>query len=619
MRALCIITALSVAAPARAQDSAPAFQSTVHARPRRDDSGGQIVVTARELQQRGAQNLAQALDLIPELQVRQGGMGTRLDLRGAKQFSILLLIDGVPMVEPYFGIFDISAIPITDIVEIRVQLSPASPLEGPGGDGGIVEVFTLHATGARRIEGRVVGGSEPDAEGAVSARVPLTQNSGLRLSAGASFSDPGYPVLASDKSNQTFYDRQTQAYTGLRYERETERGRFTADVWYGHRSFSIPPSDTTGAALQVVTGEDAARAVFGGELRLGAWRLALGAYGETLIRATDFYGDYTLQMKTSHQDLYTGRVGAAAHVDRSLWRGELRSTLSARLSIDGEGAEVEQTSFKPSWGFSTYAELAVGGSVRWRWLHADAAVGGLLPLDHPSGAWPEAKVSLGVQPIRALSIALIGARKGRLPTIRELYDPMQGNPLLTPEQTWHGEVRIEVRPSPLVSARLSGYLRRIDGAIRLNPDPAVAAADRRNVNLDTIDVRGVETGIDIARERIVGGGLVYIFEDAYSASPALGFEAIPNFPSHRVDAYLASTWRRRAGGLVRFRYVSSIFVQNVTLPAHELVDLSVWARLSQKLRATVRVDNLLDQRYAQLPGLLALPTTVTATVEGVWE
>ena len=38
-----------------------------------------------------------ALDLIPEVQVRQGGMGTRFDIRGAKQRSILLMIDGVAL------------------------------------------------------------------------------------------------------------------------------------------------------------------------------------------------------------------------------------------------------------------------------------------------------------------------------------------------------------------------------------------------------------------------------------------------------------------------------------------------------------------------------------------
>src|SRR5207245_3416240 len=132
----------------------------------------------------------------PELSVRHGGMGVRLDLRGAKQRSILLLIDGIPIDEPYFGAFDLSAIPVTDIVEIRIQLAPASPLEGPGGDGGVVEVLTLRAVGNRRLQARVEGGSAPEVEGALTGRMPLNgdQTTGLRLSAGARYADPDYPV-----------------------------------------------------------------------------------------------------------------------------------------------------------------------------------------------------------------------------------------------------------------------------------------------------------------------------------------------------------------------------------------------------------------------------------------
>src|SRR4051812_50191085 len=112
-------------------------------------------------------------------------MGIRLDLRGAKQRSILLLIDGIPVDEPYFGAFDVSAIPITDIVEIRVQLSPASPLEGPGGDGGIVEVSTLRATGGGGAYGRVSGGPTPPGGGAGARRPPPRARAGRRAAAGA--------------------------------------------------------------------------------------------------------------------------------------------------------------------------------------------------------------------------------------------------------------------------------------------------------------------------------------------------------------------------------------------------------------------------------------------------
>jgi hypothetical protein len=627
LRALAFALVLGVAAVAAAQapetTSAPppaAYQTTVHARPKRDAGTPQIVMTARELKERGAQTLADALALIPEVQVRQGGNGIRVDVRGAKQFSVLLLIDGVPVTEPYFGIYDVSSIPVTDIVEIRVQLAPASPLEGPGGDGGIIEVLTLRARGSRLVHARVAGGSTPDGEAALTGRTMVGDAVGIRASAGARLADPTYPVTGSDGTRSNFADLASNIYGALRLEYGGERGQLTTDLFYGHRSFYIPPSDTSGDLLQHVTAEDAVRIVSGGELERHGVRVALGVYGELLQRATDEFTDYTLGTRAVHQDLLSGRFGGAVNLDRPFRVRGLSGTVSARLSVDTDAANVSQVAFvggvagapTGAWLLTPYGELAVGGKLRWRWLSVEAAVGALVPFETPSTSWPDAKVVIGFHPHPIVSINLIGARKGRLPTLRELIDPLQGNRALSPEQTWHGEAQLALKPNRYVAARFSGYLRRIDGLIRLSPTTL------HDANFGTIDVRGVETGIDLFRDRILGGGGTYIFEDAYSAEPGLGFDAVPNFPRHRVDVYLSSAWRRRLGGLVRLDWVTERVVQQVMLPRYYVMELDLWARIWKTLRASVRIDNLTNNSYQILPGLSALPTTVTATVEGSW-
>ncbi|MCA1663633.1 MAG: TonB-dependent receptor plug domain-containing protein, partial [Myxococcales bacterium] len=352
--AFAVVTTVATVAAAQAPESTsapppPAYQTTVHARPRRDDGEPQIVMTARELKERGAQTLADALALIPEVQVRQGGNGIRVDVRGAKQFSVLLLVDGVPVTEPYFGIYDVSSIPVTDIVEIRVQLAPASPLEGPGGDGGVIEVMTLRALGSRLVNGRVVGASTPEGEVALTGRTPIGDEGrvGIRGSAGAHLANPSYPVTAGDGSRATFGDFSTHYYGSLRVEYGGDRSHFTGDLFYGHRSFFIPPSDTTGDLLQHITAEDSVRLVAGGELDRRDWRIALGAYGELLSRSTDEFPDYTQKMIELHQELLSGRFGGAVHVDRRLHARTLAATVSARLSVDSDAASVHQVVYVP--------------------------------------------------------------------------------------------------------------------------------------------------------------------------------------------------------------------------------------------------------------------------------
>ena len=73
-------------------------------------------------------------------------------------------------------------------------------------------------------------------------------------------------------------------------------------------------------------------------------------------------------------------------------------------------------------------------------------------------------------------------------------------------------------------------MKEIDGFIRLDP---FHDTNRKNLNLDTIRARGFEGAVDVARERIFGFGVAYLYQEA--DSPTLGFAAIPNMPAHRAS------------------------------------------------------------------------------------
>jgi len=613
--ALLLIASLALgpwrAAHADESDSRGRYETTVHARGKREPTV--LVLTGRDLAERGVDNLAEALERIPEVQVRAGGRGdTRVDLRGAKQRSVLVLIDGVPVDEPYFGAFDLSSIPVTDIVEVRVTLSPASPLEGPGGDGGTVEVLTLRARGGRRLSARARGATSPDALAAFTGRGDLGRGVALRGSGGGRWGAPVFDALSPGNVPGKFTDANWQAHGALRLEVQRPGLRFTTDGFYEHRDFYVPPTSETGADVQHVKNENAGRVVAGLDYQRRQLRIAAGAYFMVLQRDSDSFEDYTLSKFLLAEKLTAWRSGAALFVDRAYRRGELRAGVSARLSYDHEGADITATGSPAVSASAGIAEAALGGRLWWRWLRVDGALGVALPVGHPVATWPEAKLQVTIAPHPAVDFLIVGARKGRVPTLREEFSPSDGNPDVRPEQTSYGELSVQARPARWLSLRATGYLRYTEGQIRLDP-----ATGSKVVNLDAITVRGLEARLELRPCRVFSAGVSYQLGDA--SSEALGLYPIDNFARHRAEGWVSLVAGGVGGVYIRARYVGERRDKQLTLPDYTVVDLSGWVKIAPQVRITLRVDNAGDVHYDLRRGLTSQGAVAAVAVEGIWE
>ena len=142
-----------------------------------------VRITGEELAKRGAVDLASALALLPDVTIREAGRGGKqIDIRGGRKGEVTILIDGVAVSDPYYGNFDVTSIPITDIVQIRVSPTPKSPIDGIGGPGGVIEVITRDAIGPQLVIARLTGDSLPTFGATGTARVPLAKHLAMRIS-----------------------------------------------------------------------------------------------------------------------------------------------------------------------------------------------------------------------------------------------------------------------------------------------------------------------------------------------------------------------------------------------------------------------------------------------------
>lgn len=101
------------------------------------------VVTFEDIKMQGVQTVAQALELVPGVDIQTGNKGqASLKLRGFDQKDVKVLIDGVPAHVSYDGSLDLSQIPVDAISEINVVKGASSVLYGPNTMGGVINIIT---------------------------------------------------------------------------------------------------------------------------------------------------------------------------------------------------------------------------------------------------------------------------------------------------------------------------------------------------------------------------------------------------------------------------------------------------------------------------------------------
>lgn len=104
-------------------------------------------VTATDLEARGAENVADALTMMPGVDVQTGGKGqSYVSVRGFEQSDLKVLIDGVAVYEQYYRSLDLSQVPIDAIAKITVTKGASSVLYGANTMGGVINIITKRGT-----------------------------------------------------------------------------------------------------------------------------------------------------------------------------------------------------------------------------------------------------------------------------------------------------------------------------------------------------------------------------------------------------------------------------------------------------------------------------------------
>ncbi len=152
-----------------AEDAVPALETTVVTANRYEsatrESGTSIdVITADEIRKRQVLTVADALRLVPGLDVlSSGGMGQRTSVytRGAGSGQTLVLIDMIEMNDPSdpTGAFDFANLMVDNIERIEILRGGESALYGSDAIGGVINIVTKKGKGTPTASLSAQGGS----------------------------------------------------------------------------------------------------------------------------------------------------------------------------------------------------------------------------------------------------------------------------------------------------------------------------------------------------------------------------------------------------------------------------------------------------------------------------
>jgi len=577
------------------------------------DRDTEVRLTGEQLAARGAVDLATALTLLPDVSVQEAGRGgSTVIIRGASKGQVSVLIDGVLVSDPYYGTFDLTSIPITDIVQIRLATTPQSPIDGVGGPGGVIEVHTRDAVGPQLVIARVGSDTLPTFGISGTARAALSKHVALRVAASGLGGGRSLTLAAPFDS---ISENRRDAAGSLRLEYRADKRRLVLDGFANDRRYTVPPSETT-TALQLIDRENNGRVAAKLDDTIDDYQVQIQGAFQYLLRHSRSFSDPTFEFESAAEELRANRTGGLALVTHPIGKD---ARWAASATVEHARADVRAGSLMMptvARGNVTLAELAGDFQYERRTVRLDGAAGVAFPFGTDANPWPEAKLVAKWRPhFGNLELTATGARKGRVPSLRERFQPGLGDPALAPEIINHAELRAIEHIQDRIHVELAPFYRYQQGTIIGTTQPPDVG---KLVNLGTVKLYGVDLlGRVLVHPKLEVGG-AYNYVKAYSDQT--GDDPLSHLPRHRGEAWMQVALITGLTVTTRGNFYGESFINQMTrIPPYTAFEVSASWHISKEYLAVLRGTDLGDSRPLIRPGVYGAGRTISAVLQATWD
>jgi outer membrane receptor protein involved in Fe transport len=577
----------------------------------------------------------------------------RVSMHGLGGTRALVLLDGIPIHDPYSGIVQWQKVPLDSLRQIEVVRGGNASLFGNFALGGTINLITRPVSGDGGAADLSYGTGNTG-RAAVTLDQRLTERVSLRVSHNQNDSDGFVRVPDAGPVDVAAWIEST--ITAAR-----------ADVLLSDRSAafinaSVSKFDISQGTLSTYSKRDIV-ATSGG--------LHRGTGNSGLLSANAFYQRQSERLVNStligaresefvSQDGTIPSTSAGASLEWSVQRSGVIPFLSVGVDLQQNEAAEERVTFNR--GGAVMQLNQVGGRQRFAGLFAqtswrpsdrlevlvsarfdtfrsdegrDIITGGLAtyyPATTSKQLDPRVSVRYGIGSRSAVRASVY--RAFNAPTLRDLYRKNQsgntlilGNPYLQPETLVGGEVGWEWATGRS-HVEVNVYRSTIDG-MQARAHPAGQPTNvQQQFNLGSGRSQGVELIGDLRLSRQWSVNAGYTYADAIIAAdpnPELIGNMLPEVPAHIGSLSVRYRNDRGTSADLRGRVVGRSYAEAANAavsPAHRVVDVSISQRLRSSVELYALVENLLDEHYYLALAVNSfrsgLPRTVTTGIRLQW-
>ncbi len=544
-------------------------------------------------------------------------------LGGNASSRTLILLDGVPVADPFFGYVPFNALTPDRLAGIRVTRGGGGGPFGSGAVAGVIELVSAGRSDLPPAAGEALYGSR-DAQ-SVSASLSPDVGRGFATLSGRFERGDGFQTTPADQrvaatvpARYRDWSASVRAVAPIGSSAELQvRGLLFGD----NRTLRFKGADSSSE------GEDASIRF----VSRGRWQVDALAYVQArnftnkVVSATTFR--LTLDQRNTPATGIGGKVElrppvGGGHVlrvggDVRLASGQLfedaynaSGVVTARRNAGGD-SQVAGLFVEDDWTLGRLV-LTAGGRVD-RWTITDGFFrernnAGALTTDNVfadrSGTEWTARGGAVLRVAGGVNLRAAAYTGFRLPTLNELYRPFtvfpittQANAALKPERLRGIEAGLDIRPMPGMTLSLTAFDNRLGDAIG---NVTIGPNLRRRANVRAIEARGVEASLGWTRGA-VSLSASYAFSDSKVAAPGTALDGLipAQSPRHTASATLA--WAPKSGFLASatLRYIGDQYeddLQTNVLPAATTLDAVLKIPLGRRVAIIGRAENLFDAR-----------------------